>query len=736
MYQIQDSVGTSIIQIAIKRRSEMSTSAVNHNNRQDISFMTFFCAACTALNMLGSVIAAYTGIPLYLDTAGTFLSAACGGYVPGVIVAFLTTLLKSITDPEAMYYNVVGMLMAVVCAFFARKGFFHKKFLPLLTIPAYAVVAGIPDTVITWFLYTNDTADQCGSIEKFFRNEMGMKPFPAKMSLEILTEFADKSISLVVAVIILRLLPHKVRKKIKPNSLWQAPLSGDMRKAIRKNHSRSVSLRVKIVMILTAASLLIAGTATTISSFLFNTSNTADKRKLADGIAALAASYIDPDMVDTFIEEGEDSEDYVHTREMLYNLKDTYPDIEYLYVYQIRPDGCHVVFDLDTAELEGASAGDIQEFDESFNDIIPDLIAGKEIDPIISDDSFGWLLTVYKPVYNSQGKCMCYAAVDLSMDDISIYSRRFMVKLISLLLGFFILIIAVSMWIVKHNVLIPVNSMAYCADKFAFDNSETIEKSVERMKGLDIRTGDEIENLYLAFVKTIGDSMNYVSDIRTKTNTISKMQNGLIWVLADMVESRDKCTGDHVRKTSAYVKLIMEKMKEQNIYPEQLTDEFINDVKNAAPLHDIGKIHISDVILNKPSKLTDEEFQIMKSHTTIGSDIIDRAINMVPDSGYLKEARNLSEYHHEKWNGKGYPHGISGEDIPLSARIMAVADVFDALVSRRSYKQPFSFEKAIDIIRTDAGVHFDPKVAEAFLSAEDEVRKIAEDFANGNNSDT
>ena len=371
----------------------MST-AVKKNNRQDISFMTIFCAACTLLNMFGSAIAVYTGAPLYLDTAGTFLSAACGGYVPGVIVAFLTTLLKSISDPEAMYYNVVGMLMAVVCAFFARKGLFRNSFLPLLTVPAYAVAAGIPDTVITWFLYTSDTAEQCSGIESFFRNEAEMRPFTARMCVEILTELADKSISLIIAVIILRLLPVRLKKKIKPNSLWQAPLSGDMRKAIKKSHSRSVSLRVKVVLILTAASLLIAGTATTISSILFNNSNTSDKRKLADGIAALAASYIDPDKVDTFIEEGEASGEYVETKDMLYTLMDTYPDIEYLYVYKIKPDGCHVVFDLDTDEVEGASAGELQEFDESFNELIPDLIAGKEIDPIISDDSYGWLLTV------------------------------------------------------------------------------------------------------------------------------------------------------------------------------------------------------------------------------------------------------------------------------------------------------------------------------------------------------
>ncbi|MBQ3462146.1 MAG: HD domain-containing protein, partial [Clostridia bacterium] len=185
---------------------------------------------------------------------------------------------------------------------------------------------------------------------------------------------------------------------------------------------------------------------------------------------------------------------------------------------------------------------------------------------------------------------------------------------------------------------------------------------------------------------------------------------------------------DHVRNSGAFVQIFREEMNARGLYDDRLTDQFREDVKIAAPLHDIGKIYISDVVLNKPGKLTDEEFEIIRSHTTLGSTIIDRAIEIVPESGYLEEAKNLSEYHHEKWNGKGYPHGISGEDIPLSARIMAVADVFDALVSRRSYKEPFTFEKAVEIIREDAGTHFDPLVVEAFLGAEDRVREVAEEF--------
>ena len=130
--------------------------------------------------------------------------------------------------------------------------------------------------------------------------------------------------------------------------------------------------------------------------------------------------------------------------------------------------------------------------------------------------------------------------------------------------------------------------------------------------------------------------------------------------------------------------------------------------------------------MNKPGKLTDEEFEIMKTHTTAGKKMIEEAIQNVKGAAYLAEAKNLAAYHHEKWNGCGYPSGLSGEEIPLSARVMAVADVFDALVSKRSYKKPFTIEQAMDIIREGSGTHFDPSVVHAFLDAETEVRRVAE----------
>jgi len=196
---------------------------------------------------------------------------------------------------------------------------------------------------------------------------------------------------------------------------------------------------------------------------------------------------------------------------------------------------------------------------------------------------------------------------------------------------------------------------------------------------------------------------------------VSHMQSGMITFMAEVVENRDDNTGGHIRRTAEYVERIAKELKKQGTYSDLLTDRYLSDMTVAAPLHDIGKIHIPDAVLNKPGKLTEEEFEVMKTHTTAGEKLLTHAKAELGESGYLNIAVEMAAYHHEWWNGKGYPYGISGEEIPLCARIMAVADVFDALTSKRCYKNAMPLEKAYAIIREESGTHFDPAVVEAFL---------------------
>lgn len=204
-------------------------------------------------------------------------------------------------------------------------------------------------------------------------------------------------------------------------------------------------------------------------------------------------------------------------------------------------------------------------------------------------------------------------------------------------------------------------------------------------------------------------------------NQVTGMQSGIITMMAEIVENRDDNTGGHIRRTAGYVECIAGELLRRGDYRDILTDRYIKDMIVAAPLHDIGKIHIPDAVLNKPGKLSEEEFAIMKTHTTAGRELLDRAREELGESGYLNTAIEMAAYHHEWWNGKGYPYGVSKEEIPLCARIMAVADVFDALTSKRCYKDAMPIEKAYEIIREESGTHFDPVVAEAFLAVDIQI---------------
>lgn len=214
------------------------------------------------------------------------------------------------------------------------------------------------------------------------------------------------------------------------------------------------------------------------------------------------------------------------------------------------------------------------------------------------------------------------------------------------------------------------------------------------------------------------------------TEKVIKIQDNTISGLANLIESRDGETGGHIIRTSRYVSMLANAAKDEGVCPELLTNEYIELLVRAAPLHDIGKIGVSDLILKKQGKLTIEEFDIMKTHASEGGKIVRNVMHDMENEDYINMAAQVAEGHHEKWNGSGYPNGISGEDIPLCARIMAIADVFDALVSKRCYKDAFSFDKAFKIIEESSGTHFDPTLAEIFLKIRPQIEAAAIELAD------
>jgi len=246
-------------------------------------------------------------------------------------------------------------------------------------------------------------------------------------------------------------------------------------------------------------------------------------------------------------------------------------------------------------------------------------------------------------------------------------------------------------------------------------------------KGLALGAVDFISKPFSepVLLNRIANHLHIGELVKKRTERIEQLQNGIVHTFADIVESRDKITGGHIARTSQYIKVLMNAMMNKGVYSEKLNDWDLNMAIASARLHDVGKIVISDLILNKQDKLTPEEFIEMKRHAIEGEKIIEQMIAQTGDALFLRHAMLFAGSHHERWDGKGYPRNLQGEDIPLQGRIMAIADVYDALVSERPYKPAFTCEQAEEIIQKDSGKYFDPAIVDAFNEVKGEFAAIA-----------
>lgn len=218
----------------------------------------------------------------------------------------------------------------------------------------------------------------------------------------------------------------------------------------------------------------------------------------------------------------------------------------------------------------------------------------------------------------------------------------------------------------------------------------------------------------------------YLNQENPTIKELSDYHQEMVMGLATLVEKRDGDTGGHIRRTSEYVELLAKELKERGYYKDTLTIDYIKNLKMAAPMHDIGKVSVPDAILNKPGKLTEDEFEIMKLHAQNGGKIINETFERIKDDEYREMAFQMAAYHHEKWNGEGYIYGMKEEEIPLCARIMAIADVFDAVSEDRCYREALPLEECFNIIKEGSGRDFDPLLVEIFLGMKDEVIKVHE----------
>ena len=689
-------------------------------------------AAGIALNVILSFAMDRLGLPLFLDTAGSIGVAVIGGMLPGIFTAVSTNVICTLFNESAVYFAAINALLAIYASWFFRKNRNRSASGIISFIVSISLLAGVTSTFIQWGLFGEAQHTLVTETARSLSRYLGMPFFATFLVTNIIVNILDKSFATGVTFLVLRIIPADKLAGIEKDDWMQRPLSDDEIRSM-KEWGRDVkySVRKRTAITLVSTSLLLVIAMGWIAVHLYYNNEKEEKTEAALSAVRFAAGMINADRVDDYLSEGREAFGYNSTEEMLGNIRQSVSGIEYLYVLKIEETGCRFIFDPPADNNpDPYEPGESVPFEAAFEPYVPYLLAGEEIDPIESNDRWGWMQTVYYPVRNENGNTVCYVGADVSLSYMAGYTRDFVLKVMLLLAGFFILVISYTIWTTSIYTSYPISSIAACVDRFANsgDDQEKLDENVRSIRALDIRTGDEIEKMYLALCRMTSSQAENLRDIRRLSESTAKMQDGLIVTMADMVESRDSDTGAHVQKTSAYVKIIVEGLKKHGYYSEKITEKFISDIVRSAPLHDVGKINIPDGVLNKPGKLTDEEFEIMKTHTTAGKKIMENAISTVQGENYLKEARNMAAYHHERWDGKGYPDGLAGEVIPLSARIMSVADVFDALTSPRVYKPAFPLDKALSILNEGAGTQFDPKCIEVFMDALPEVKVILKKY--------
>ena len=236
--------------------------------------------------------------------------------------------------------------------------------------------------------------------------------------------------------------------------------------------------------------------------------------------------------------------------------------------------------------------------------------------------------------------------------------------------------------------------------------------------------------LRLEEARLVLESQNIILEekVKERTQLIERTNSAAIYCLAALAETRDPETGEHIKRTQEYIRELALELRDKEEYKDVLTDEYIELLYKSAPLHDIGKVGVRDSILLKPGKLTEEEFEEMKKHTTYGGESLMVGIKELGEESFLTLAKEIALTHHEKWDGSGYPRGLSKEEIPISGRLMALSDVYDALISKRVYKGAFTHDEAKNIILESKGTHFDPDIVDAFIKREAKFIEIMERF--------
>ena len=685
------------------------------------------------INVLFSFIMFKLGFPLFLDSVGTIIVAAISGFLfPSICTAVASSIICALFCEASIYLSFFNSVIAIITVAFIQKYGIKNIRKTLLYAFIVAVLTTLSSTFAQYALYGQQVPSLIAQNARSFSSVASI-PFLLSFAItNFLLYFFEKGFICIFVLILISAIPKDFLASFE-EGIWKQRFSPENSQPYIADRRSDIkhALHSRLTLFFTTISALLVFLTIIITINLYSENAKNDRIESAARCVRLSSEFIDASRIDDFVKFGKHAPGYKETLNLLSKTWQL-SSVTYLCVVKNEEDGARFIFNVDSHESteNPVEFGKLIPYSKEFEPYKDDLIEGNQIEPVLTGSIFKRQVIVSRPLLNSEGKCVCYVTAGVDLDYFSKYLGSFIVKVLLIMAGFFIVIISYIIWTIGTKISYPISAMATCINLFSDSVAEQdkLDENVRQIRSLDIQSGDEIQKLYDAICQLTLNQTEQVRDIRRLSDSTMTMQDGLIITMADMVENRDSDTGAHVQKTSAYVRIIVEGLKRKEYYASKITPKFMSDVVRSAPLHDVGKINIPDEVLNKPGKLTDEEFEIMKTHTTAGKKILEKAISTVQGESYLKEARNMAAYHHERWDGRGYPEGLHGEVIPLSARIMAVADVFDALASPRVYKPAFPLEKALAILQEGSGTQFDPKCVEVFMESLSEVKMILRKF--------
>ena len=683
-------------------------------------------AVCLGLNFGVSYLASSTlhgiGVMLYLDCIFTILVSCIYGYFPGLIVGMGTNLLNCIFDGDSIYYAFISGFIAIAAGLMMRTGMFRKWWGYILAVLVFSFLGGGVGSVVTYFLYGQNVDVITPSLCADLYNNFGMTPFWASYFANSLWDLLDKTITMVIILAVFLLYP-KNEKAIEffPNTFmlrkpWNEPVK-------RKFYEETSihSLDFKIIAIMTIAYTLLGVAVASVLGISYQNNAFDEAGESAKQYANAVTYVVDGDEVNLWIAHSEE----IHQNPSAYGYANTFAGLEsikisnekVLDVYVFTTDGTTVLdlkFGMDYLGKPLPHGDEYEEFMK--NDAIETYV--------IHNGEHGNFFSYYCPIKDSAGNTVAYAVanIDASMINVQVFSNA--VKVLAIEAFVFLIGGAVLIHNIRYFFIVPLKIVDSEIRAYEAIGPKKWLTSKARKGLVKLRGKDEISNLSSLSHSTMDLASESILKIEEQTAKLIATQKGVVFALAEIIESRDKCTADHTTRTSQYSSMIAKELVKEGKYTEILTDEYLEDFAIAAALHDVGKIKIPDAILNKPGKLTQEEYEVMKEHTLEGEKIIELALKGIGvSSEYLTTARQVSGGHHERWDGTGYPRGLKGEETPLCARIVAIADVFDALTCRRPYKEPWPFEKAVATIQEESGTHFDPELVDAFMAIKDQIKE-------------